>query len=397
MPFVAQQVEDLRAQLRRWSDPDLVPCALPSVHPPATLVFFFNAFPNATLESELRAEMERMPRSVRACFDDTAELLYARLDGAEDRYPTGPNRQFQQLFVHPHASLRHMDFTHFMLMEPDMQPIRPYWLDSLQALMRQTSVPLAGERTAETETETETATAAAAADAGDVAQRTPMDSPVPSFAPPLLVPACTAAPPSMFGRMEWWQQGSLLHAPSSVDESIHMNGNALYALSSAFILLLQSAWTKLPSHAFDLALYYYMWGTPSEWKQCRPDNDRSDRQRETSMHWHKFRYTPLLYNCGEEGCPSHHLLLLDQPRTVLAHKMDGRRHGGRSANRLWPILVRGTLIVLAGGATTAALMNWRKRRRAAEQAATETEAEARTENAPLRGEREQEQGDEERR
>jgi hypothetical protein len=196
--------------------------------------------------------------------------------------------------------------------------------------------------------------------------------------------------------MEWWQQGSLLHQPSSVDEAIHMNGNALYALSTAFILLLQAAWTKLPSHAFDLALYYYMWGTPSEWKQCRPDSDRSGRQIDTSMHWHKFRYTPLLYNCGEEGCPSRHLLLLDQPRTVLAHKLDGRRPVVR-ALPLWqhPIVVLVTLLLfLALGAE--AIRTWkRRRRRDAGTTANDMEEEERKEQKTLMaGGKEQEQEEE---
>ena len=128
-----------------------------------------------------------------------------------------------------------------------------------------------------------------------------------------------------------------------------MNGNAIYSLSSEFHQFLHRVWEKLPltdtahSPSFDLATFYWLWGTPAEWRSCRPDSDRIERQRVLANVWHRFVYTPLIINCGEVGCNHPRLVELDHPDTVIVHKLHGKTKVEQSGYLVWIYLCIGLL------------------------------------------------------
>lgn len=65
----------------------------------------------------------------KACFE---QLLFASANVTDARYPEGPNMMFRVLLA---ALVKHARYDYFAFHELDVTPIRPYWLESIAALL----------------------------------------------------------------------------------------------------------------------------------------------------------------------------------------------------------------------------------------------------------------------
>ena len=87
---------------------------------------------DSSMKRKIRALIQRFPANVFRCFHGM-HFLSARLLPTENKYPIGPCHQFFKAF----SLLRNMSFSHWMLYEPDVIPIRIGWGDALLNLSSQ--------------------------------------------------------------------------------------------------------------------------------------------------------------------------------------------------------------------------------------------------------------------
>ena len=138
VPFVAEDVEHLVAGLHGWAA--LGPACSPRVNRTTggvSLRFFhpktasaYRATGTPLLDQLLKAAPE-LAANVTRCFD-SIETVFAALTPAQDGYPAGPSNMFFMLMLQLAAALLPA-FTHMFWMEWDVRPVRPFWLDRLQA------------------------------------------------------------------------------------------------------------------------------------------------------------------------------------------------------------------------------------------------------------------------
>ncbi|CAF3602587.1 unnamed protein product [Rotaria sp. Silwood1] len=124
IPFIRSQLTKLEAQLKMSNI--YLPCQnrLDFVD----LIFYHNEAALSSLENEVH----RIGYTNK-CYRNIRHLA-ANLTSDQDRYPLGSAIMWQKLLVDSEdnsISLRALGYTHFFLMEPDTQPIRPLWLDAI--------------------------------------------------------------------------------------------------------------------------------------------------------------------------------------------------------------------------------------------------------------------------
>lgn len=271
VPLPPKHFDKVVALLRTWID--YPPCHHPTEEPLArsvaededyfgahgyrlghdvTLTFFVSSPQDSEVETRLLEAFAGLPAKVRSCFR-RARVHFAVLTGDDDGYWKGTTLMFERLLLNK-VGLR---WPHYVLyMEPDMLPIRPYWLAALDASVRE---------------------------------------PVPSF----------------------WMRGSifkgqpLLHSSSVVPLSLHINGNAIYNLADRrfreFYLgkvynISRNDYKS--NHAYDLDMYFYL---------CYPGN-----YAKVQTIAHKFQYTELVQNLYHTEY-SVAALLKEYPNAYLVH------------------------------------------------------------------------------
>ncbi|CAF2625533.1 unnamed protein product [Rotaria sp. Silwood2] len=192
------------------------------------------------------------------CFKNI-RIFAADLSKEENRYPIGSAVMWKKLFIDEqfsNISLRYYGYTHFFLMEPDTRPIRSYWVD---AIVEQ----IINGRDRESYIAT-----------------------------------------------QWWMIGSIYRGFESIGQRfLHINGNALYHLSSSFIQFLECVryeyrFNSKKSVGYDLDLFLYLLKNINQGK----------------TFWHKFQFSDFIQNCWHSGCnETNEEFLYDNPNTYLIH------------------------------------------------------------------------------
>ncbi|CAF3017702.1 unnamed protein product [Rotaria sp. Silwood2] len=192
------------------------------------------------------------------CFKNI-RIFAADLSKEENRYPIGSAVMWKKLFIDEqfsNISLRYYGYTHFFLMEPDTRPIRSYWVD---AIVEQ----IINGRNRESYIAT-----------------------------------------------QWWMIGSIYRGFESIGQRfLHINGNALYHLSSSFIQFLEHVryeyrFNSKKSVGYDLDLFLYLLKNINQGK----------------TFWHKFQFSDFIQNCWHSGCnETNEEFLYDNPNTYLIH------------------------------------------------------------------------------
>lgn len=150
LPFIKSQTDRLRSAMSLWSSTSLAllpgfrsqdACALdadgnianPDL-PSYTLIWYYDKNLDDPEDTESRDEILNATQeafdalgSVKRCFRGGVRVVSADLEPAANKHPCGPCAMFYGLFD------RLTEFSYFMLVEPDVTPIREHWLDALGA------------------------------------------------------------------------------------------------------------------------------------------------------------------------------------------------------------------------------------------------------------------------
>lgn len=163
VPFVDTQLPKLTSMLNSWTTPQGFPCALnddqlplhtvsfsPSskaelsrldpgiasritrLRQPAELaiVFFYEVTTNTTSRLEVEYALNKLWLALgdaRLCFTGGVHFRYAALPPEENTHFSGACAMFYKSF----SVIQALGCSHFLLMEPDVSVLRPYWLDAL--------------------------------------------------------------------------------------------------------------------------------------------------------------------------------------------------------------------------------------------------------------------------
>ena len=217
------------------------------------LILYYNTKTPSSLKKHINqlSYLNRCYKSIRYFAADLPEK--------EDRHPIGSARMWQKLFINEQSnylSLRAHGYTHFFLMEPDVRPIRSYWLDAIV------------EHITEGHNE------------------------------------------ELYIATQWWMVGSIYRGSLLIGNGfLHINGNALYHLSLSFIRFIENVSDEYPydsekSNGYDLNLFLYLFQHIDTAKRV----------------WHKFQFTDLIQNCWKSSCKNMNIdFIFNNPSTYLIH------------------------------------------------------------------------------
>lgn len=132
MPYHPRQERMVFDNLSSWSNH--LPCY--PVDPNANfdigkdieLVLFPACAPDKSMETRLRIFYDSLPKEVTKCFQRMT-IRFADLGPWNDNYLSGTRLMFEQLFEIPHSH-------YIFYMEPDVRPVRNYWLQHIDAHTR---------------------------------------------------------------------------------------------------------------------------------------------------------------------------------------------------------------------------------------------------------------------
>lgn len=148
IPFIAAQTPRLLSALDLWSTPHLFPCRAITATPRPVLAFYLDraathgATARAAAATRAHLQTPAVAHAVSTCF--SAVLYgYANLSAREShndahglpwlltslRVTGGTNAQFAQAFI----QFSGHKYRHMVWLEPDVRPIRPLWLEALEA------------------------------------------------------------------------------------------------------------------------------------------------------------------------------------------------------------------------------------------------------------------------
>lgn len=221
------------------------------------LIFYHNEASLSPLEEDLR-QIEYVNKCYRSIH-----FLAGALSERENQYPLGSAIMWKKLLLDEQnnsVSLRTYGYTHFFLMEPDTLPIRQYWLDEIVKQITQ-----------------------------DCSEES-------------------------FFVTNWWMSGSIYRGSKPIGQHfLHINGNALYHLSSKFTDYVKQVlrdYTFRPdvTLGYDLDMFLLLF-------------DNTDLAKQI---WHKFRFSDFIQNCWHTGCPGCSQynctqFALGNPSTYLVH------------------------------------------------------------------------------
>ena len=136
VPFIKSQKHRLITQFSLWNS--VPPYQFQTLHsmdicdtlrPLAnfTLVFYIDTFMDANLTQWVESELIKPLNNQMKCFRGGVLYLSANLKKDENFHPNGPCLMFYKLF----PSLANLGFNYFFVVEPDVLPIRPFWLNAL--------------------------------------------------------------------------------------------------------------------------------------------------------------------------------------------------------------------------------------------------------------------------
>lgn len=249
IPFIQSQFINLINQLNL--EKNYIPCRNKLY--PVDLIFYHNEKSSSILDHQVRQLNYH-----HSCFKNI-RVFAGDLSEKENPYPIGSAIMWKKLFINEqfnNISLRYHGYTHFFLMEPDTRPIRSYWLD---AVIEQ--IIHGHDREAYIST-------------------------------------------------QWWMTGSVYRGFQSIGQYFfHINGNALYHLSSSFIRFIEafSRDCLLESQrlfGYDLGLFIYLFKNVDEGKKF----------------WHKFQFSDFIQNCWHTSCNETNIeFLYENPNTYLIH------------------------------------------------------------------------------
>eukprot|EP00164_Ancoracysta_twista_P010276 GFYU01015445.1.p1 GENE.GFYU01015445.1~~GFYU01015445.1.p1 ORF type:complete len:420 (+),score=97.69 GFYU01015445.1:103-1362(+) len=147
MPFVVKQTEKLIRIMKMWDQEGTFPCSLPLKEKVQSydgrskidLIIYYNNLWNSNSGKAAKEEIMNTAQTLYSirCFDEL-RFLEADLneeEGADYRTTgyygvNGPQRQFYKLFWMPELGR----YDYFMLLEPDVWPIRAGWLDEVHRI-----------------------------------------------------------------------------------------------------------------------------------------------------------------------------------------------------------------------------------------------------------------------
>ncbi|CAM4933178.1 unnamed protein product [Rotaria socialis] len=249
IPFIQSQINTLIHQLE--FENIYSPCRSPFRS--IDLIFYHNEQASSLLDYLIR-QLNYEHR----CFKNI-RIFAANLSEEENPYPMGSAIMWKKLFLNEqlsNISLRHHGYTHFFLMEPDTRPIRQYWLD---AIVEQ----IINSHTRESDIST-----------------------------------------------QWWMTGSIYRGFESIGQNFfHINGNALYHLSSSFVQFIELFSKDFLTESqralgYDLGLFLYLFKNIDEGKKI----------------WHKFQFSDFIQNCWHTSCNETNAeFLYENPNTYLIH------------------------------------------------------------------------------
>lgn len=253
IPLIRSQLNKVIKQLNM--DGIFSPCQKRSDY--VDLILYHNEAPLSSLEADLRQLGYN-----NKCYR-TIRFLAADLTKEENQYPLGSAIMWKKLLLDDQTigvSLRAYGYTHFFLLEPDTLPIRQFWLDTIVKQITD-----------------------------DCSEK-------------------------LFFVTNWWMSGSIYRGSKPIGQHfLHINGNALYHLSSTFITYVNHVLRTYTlksgmSLGYDLDLFLLL-------------SDNTSLAKET---WHKFRFSDFIQNCWHTGCPgciqqNCTQFALDNPHTYLVH------------------------------------------------------------------------------
>ena len=249
IPFISKQIESVRDQLNR----NIVysPCQSNSQ---TDLIFYHNESPGSSLNQHIERLIELFREPIQRYYRKV-RIFAADLIGTNDSYLLGSGLMWKKLIdTDEPFSLATYGYTHFLIMEADVWPIRSFWLDQIQRLVHQQKE---------------------------------------------------------YVRTPWWIMGSAYRGSQNIGPGFaHINGNALYHLSSNMIAFVRFFWPlylKNQQMGYDYAITYFFF-----------------TQELDGITWrsisHKFHYSDFIQNCWQTGCAKNiQQFLFDNPNTYLIH------------------------------------------------------------------------------
>ncbi|CAF2266672.1 unnamed protein product [Rotaria magnacalcarata] len=252
IPFIRSQLSAVIAQL-----------AASNVHSPCRsnsnysveLIFYHNEPQNSSLSQEIGRLLHQFD-FVKCCYR-AVRFVAADLTPIENTYPSGSAFMWQKLLLDESPiALRSSGFTHFFLMEADSRPIRRYWLDAI---------------------------------INEITQ---------------------GHPNQVYFSTDWWMLGSIYRGIKPIKlHFLHINGNAIYHLSSRFLDYLKTVWNDFPFDSdrtlgYDLDIFNFFFSV-----------DVKDNFWLTKRVWHKFRFSEFIQNCWHTRCSD----LESSPLTYIVH------------------------------------------------------------------------------
>jgi hypothetical protein len=130
VPFTVQDIEILVANLDRWTQVGPA-CDLQSrADNRSDLWFYYSKTANALPDGFARLQATQAYQNMQQCFSHVG-VIFANLSAKEDDYPVGINFMFFRLVIGATHARELRNFNALFWMEPDVQPIKPYWLDVL--------------------------------------------------------------------------------------------------------------------------------------------------------------------------------------------------------------------------------------------------------------------------
>ena len=253
VPFVRSQISTLVLQLNLST----FYTACKNLSASVDLIFYHNEGQHSSLHT-----MVHQIEYVNKCYRKI-RYIAVNLTAEKNWYPLGSFVMWQKLFMYDEdndLSLRAQGYTHFFLMEPDTRPIRQFWIDAI------------------------------------------------------INEITNAQHRKIYFATNWWMSGSVYRGTKLIGQRfLHINGNALYHLSSSFISHIQSFSRDYMTgenlqYGYDLALFSFL----------------LDNQKLGKRFWHKFRFSDFIQNCWHTGCEgsdnfNNTQFILNNPDTYLIH------------------------------------------------------------------------------
>eukprot|EP00741_Cyanophora_paradoxa_P006966 tig00001065_g6739.t1 len=130
-PFIPEQIDLLLWVQKSYEEEHAFPCDLAKGYgQDVDIIYFFNKDLETSdthhLVQKLVEGLEAMPK-VRRCFDEI-KFVSGYLTEDMDGHPDGTCYQFYHLFQNPMMA---RTYKYFFLFEPDVRPIKRYWLDAV--------------------------------------------------------------------------------------------------------------------------------------------------------------------------------------------------------------------------------------------------------------------------